>query len=293
MNATNKEGKTALQLALENERKEVFNFWQKYRGVNKSELNSLLLQAAKKGRIREVKKWLEWGADVNAPNKEGKTALQLAHENGYQDIVDFLHQRGNFCLFSLKGHSSSVNSVAFSPTEHVIATGSSDKTVKLWDAKTGEQLSSLQGHTNWVNSVTYSPDGGQIATGSADGTVKLWDAKTSEQLSSLQGHTGEVISVTYSPDGGQIATGSSDKTVKLWDAKTGEQLSSLQGHTGTIWSVTYSPDGGQIATGSRDNTVKLWDAKTGEQLSFPSGAYGYYMECDVFPGWWPDRHGKW
>ena len=137
-----------MQLALENEHKEVYQFLAKVQRVNKSELNSLLLQAAKKGRIKEVNKWLDWGADVNATNKEGKTALQLAHENGHQDIVDFFHQRGDFCLFSLKGHSSYVNSVAFSPTEHVIATGSADGTVKLWDAKTGEQLASLQGHTD-------------------------------------------------------------------------------------------------------------------------------------------------
>jgi WD40 repeat protein len=64
-----------------------------------------------------------------------------------------------------------------------------DKSVRVWDAKTGEQLRELQGHTDWVTSVAFSPDGNRIVSGSYDKSVRVWDAKTGEQLRELQGHT--------------------------------------------------------------------------------------------------------
>ena len=172
------------------------------------------------------------------------------------------------------GHASLVISVAFSPDGRLIASGSSDSTIKLWDAATCNQLRSLEGHTGPVNSVAFSPDGNVIASGSGDKTIKLWDVATGNQVRSLEGHTGYVTSVAFSPDGKVIASGSGDKTIKLWDAATGKQLRSLEGHTGEVNSVAFSPDGKWIASGSQDKTIKLWDAATGKQLRSLEGYTG-------------------
>jgi WD40 repeat protein/uncharacterized caspase-like protein len=172
------------------------------------------------------------------------------------------------------GHASLVISVAFSPDGRLIASGSSDSTIKLWDAATCNQLRSLEGHTGPVNSVAFSPDGKVIASGSGDKTIKLWDVATGNQVRSLEGHTGYVTSVAFSPDGKVIASGSGDKTIKLWDAATGKQLRSLEGHTGEVNSVAFSPDGKWIASGSQDKTIKLWDAATGKQLRSLEGYTG-------------------
>ncbi len=75
----------------------------------------------------------------------------------------------------LEGHTSNVSSVSFSPDGTLIASGSSDDTIRLWDASTGEELHSLKGHTLGVNSVSFSPDGTRIASGSSDDTIRLWD----------------------------------------------------------------------------------------------------------------------
>src|SRR3984885_12340385 len=79
----------------------------------------------------------------------------------------------------LAGHTDWVYSVAFSPDGARIASGSGDRTIQLWDAKTGAEIGELlRGHNNWVNSVAFSPDGARIASGSSDKTIQLWDAKT-------------------------------------------------------------------------------------------------------------------
>ena len=178
----------------------------------------------------------------------------------------YLKQQVRGGLFTLYGHTMNVNSVAFSPDGSRIATGSWDKTAKVWDARTGESLLELNGHSNEVTSVSFSPDGTRIVTGSSDRRAKVWDAKTGASLLELRGHKREVTSVSFSPDGTRIVTGSRDNTAKVWDARTGASLVDLKGHKWSVRSASYSPDGTRIITGSSDGTAKVWDALTGASL---------------------------
>ncbi|WP_096665096.1 WD40 domain-containing protein, partial [Dolichospermum compactum] len=176
-------------------------------------------------------------------------------------------------LQTLKGHSSSVLSVAYSPDGQAVASGSSDNTIKLWNVNTGNLLQTLTGYLSLVRSVAYSPDGKTLASGSSDNTIKLWNVKTGKLLQTLTSHSRSVNSVAYSPDGQTLASGSDDNTIKLWNVKTGNLLQTLTGHSDWVYSVAYSPDGQTLASGSRDNTIKLWDVNTGNLLQTLKGHF--------------------
>jgi len=118
------------------------------------------------------------------------------------------------------GHSSGVNSVAWSPDGHILASGSSDRTIKLWSVENWENILTLQGHSLQVNSIAWSPYGNILASGAGEynekGVIKLWDVTTGENIQTLQGHPERIVSIAWSPDGRTLASASYDGTIKLW-----------------------------------------------------------------------------
>ncbi|MBF0517006.1 MAG: AAA family ATPase, partial [Nitrospirae bacterium] len=169
------------------------------------------------------------------------------------------------------GHSDTVTSVSYSRDGHYIASGSWDKTVKIWDTRSDTLQRNISWHSGWVDSVIYSPDGKFIASGSWDKTAKIWEASSGNLQRTLSDHSKAIESVCYSPDGRYIASGSVDKTVKIWEASSGQLLHTLIGHSNTVTSVIYSPDGQFITSGSWDKSVKIWDASSGKLQRTLSG----------------------
>ena len=128
-----------------------------------------------------------------------------------------LHNGKYNLLTTLLGHTWAVLAVAFSPTnQNLLATGSGDNTIKLWDVNTGELISTLSGHSWSVVAVAFSTDGEKLISGSWDKTVKIWQISTKSEITSLVGHTDSVSSVAISDDTELIVSGSKDKTIKLW-----------------------------------------------------------------------------
>lgn len=170
-------------------------------------------------------------------------------------------------LCTLQGHHNWTRAVAFHHTDSLLlASGSEDNTVRLWDVGSGQLITNLQ-EQGGINAIAFSPDGFLLASGSNDATIRLWEVGTGKERHILQGHLHTVFSVAFSPDGLLLASGGVDKTVKLWEVETGRELFSLQGHTSWVFSVAFSPDGRVLASGSRDKTIKLWDVSNGQQIS--------------------------
>jgi hypothetical protein len=175
---------------------------------------------------------------------------------------------------TLSGHTGEVWGITFSPDGARLATASADRTAKVWDAASNQELRTLSGHSREVWSVVFSPDGARLATASADRTAKVWDAASGRELRTLSGHTGEVWGIAFSPDGARLATASADRTVKVWEAASGQELRTLSGHTGEVWRIAFSPDGTRLATASADRTAKVWEAASGRELRTLSGHDG-------------------
>jgi WD40 repeat protein len=181
--------------------------------------------------------------------------LVSEHEQGWQTGTTIL-----------EGHTDSVMSVAFSSDNSRIVSGSSDHTVRIWDAVSGAVLHALDGHTSSVYSVAFSSDGSHIVSGSGDRTVRIWDAVSGAVLHTLEDHIETVYSVAFASDGLRIVSGSGDKTVRIWDAVSGAVLHTLYGHINPVMSVAFSSDGSHIVSGSHDHTVRIWDAVSGTVL---------------------------
>ena len=170
-----------------------------------------------------------------------------------------------------RGHSGSVYDLSFSPDGFRLASGSGDKTVRLWDGATGLPIATLEGHSNAVTSLSFSLDGSRFASGSDDSTVRLWEGATGVPIATLEGHSNLVTSLSFSPDGSRLASGLYDKTVRLWDGATGIPIATLEGHPYRVTSLSFSPDGSRLASGSGDKTLRLWDGSTGAPISTLEG----------------------
>jgi WD40 repeat protein len=179
-------------------------------------------------------------------------------------------RKGESCSHKLKGHQRNVSSVAFSSgKEQLLASGSSDKTVRLWDMRTKECVAELLGHKSGVTSLAFSPNNRLLASTSVDRTVRLWDVverKAASPVHVLHGHTNRVWSVSFSPDGQQLASGSWDRTVRLWSVPEGVPGPVLQ-HPQSVCCVAFSPAVGSnmLASGCDDGIVRLWDVSGTKQ----------------------------
>jgi len=218
------------------------------------------------------------------------SALPFADRNSlvYQDFAPHctglitvdtfgIKQHGGNAVMTLMGHNGAVTSVSYSSDGRLLASGSDDGSVRIWDARTGEETRSpLLSDMGSVLTVDFAQNSEWVASGAKSGVVCVWNVmpgQAGHQM--LKGHSGPVNCVKFSPDGFRLASALDDKTLRLWNPKTGEQLAILSGHTEAVKGVAISSDEEIIASVYSDGDIRLWHGTTGQDAREPLTRAGY------------------
>ncbi|KAG6019289.1 hypothetical protein E4U41_003309 [Claviceps citrina] len=190
--------------------------------------------------------------------------------------VGFNWKTGRCTIRTFRGHENGVTCLQFD--HNILATGSYDTSIKIWNIETGEVIRTLRGHTSTVRTLQF--DDSKLISGSFDKTIKIWNWQTGECLSTLQCHTEGVLSVHF--DGCTLASGSIDKTVKIFSFKN-KQTFSLRGHADWVNHVRIDSSSRTVFSASDDMTVKLWDLDSKQCIKTFRGHVGQVQQVLLMP----------
>lgn len=183
---------------------------------------------------------------------------------------------GRCSIKTFRGHTNGVMCLQFD--ENILATGSYDMTIKIWDIETGKELRTLTGHTGGIRCLKF--DDTRLISGSVDRTLKIWDWRTGECLRTRQGHTGGIISLDFSSK--YIATGSIDHSIRVWDT-AGKQTFLLRGHTDWVNAVRLDTPSRTLFSASDDCSVRLWDLDAKRCIRVFEGHVGQVQQVLPLP----------
>jgi len=182
-------------------------------------------------------------------------------ENGPMALFDLANGRH---LRSFRMHPGVATCIEVSPDGQVVASGGSDRCLRLWNIESGECERTLQGHKAFVSAIGWHPSEPWVLTASADGTVRVWNLDHGRCIRVLEGHRGPVRDLEISAEQSFVVTAGQDGVVGIWDLDSGENVRYLRGHGGAVTAVAVFGD--TVAAGGEDNTVRIWSLDTGDAL---------------------------
>jgi hypothetical protein len=171
------------------------------------------------------------------------------------------------------GHDGSITTLDWSPDSTRIASGGSDRTVRLWE-KTGKGLAGWQAHgRGGVTVLAWAPDSQTLASGGGDRQIQIWDPTNGSPICTCDGHSDEVRHLAWSPDGNMLASaaGKKDLRILLWNPHTGQQIGQFNGHSRQIIGMFWAADGTWLATAGADRRIRFWGTQQqiGQQICRP------------------------
>jgi len=186
----------------------------------------------------------------------------------------------------LSGHAKEITSLVFIPNSSLLASGSTDKTIRIWDLKTGNTVKIINNLSADVNALAVSFDGKILAAGTADNKIQLMKLTNGEDSTPqvLSGHTGEVFALSFSRDGKWLASGGADRTVRLWDTQSGAATHILQATSGEINELEFSSDSRSVISAGGDGSMIIWDTASWKPAAIISTNPGSDDWLVVTPG---------
>lgn len=164
------------------------------------------------------------------------------------------------------GHAEKVEAFAFSPDGRYLATGSSDRTIRLWETATGHELRTFTGANTGIKALVFSLDGAQLFSGGNDGQLRRWDVASGQLSATWASSSKALLALALRPDGLALAAGGAeDGVVKIWEIASRRELATLNVARSWVTVLAYSPDGQTLAAGSADGSLQVWDSATGRE----------------------------
>ncbi|GAB2295228.1 hypothetical protein Dimus_029403 [Dionaea muscipula] len=167
----------------------------------------------------------------------------------------------------ISGHLGWVRSIAFDPSNIWFATGSADRTIKIWDVGSGRLKLTLTGHIEQIRGLAVSSKHTYMFSAGDDKMVKCWDLEQNKVIRSYHGHLSGVYCLALHPTIDILLTGGRDSVCRVWDIRSKMQIHALSGHDNTVCSVFTRPMDPQVVTGSHDSTIKFWDLRYGKTMA--------------------------
>ncbi len=206
-----------------------------------------------------------------AINPQNPDIFATAGFDGKINVSENRSENINLLQKNISAHQSTIEQLEYSPDGKYLASVSSDKTAKLWDAKTFDLILTYQAENTSINSLTFTQDSESIILGLEDSSIRVWDIKNNLITLTLEGHKDSIKAVAISPDNKYIASAGYDKTIKIWDL-AGKLIDTIEAHNLAISSLqfsTFSKEQNQylLASGSWDNNIKLWQVSTSGKIN--------------------------
>lgn len=176
--------------------------------------------------------------------------------------------------YYLSGHRQPVNTICLNPEEKILASGSDDRKIFLWDLDKMEKINQFAGHNDNIGALAFNPSGTVLSSGSEDGYIKLWDIQQGKQITTLTGHNNDVNALSFNLTGTLLVSGSGntfslfggESEVIYWDIQKNKILKKLPGNEGYIKKIVNTPDGKYFLSIGNDPFVKFFDTETGTDI---------------------------
>ncbi|KAK2740950.1 hypothetical protein FQN57_005954 [Myotisia sp. PD_48] len=227
-------------------------------------------------RLRDSKRQMQLRAagSKDTTDKFGHRPWKDVYMDRFKVGTNWKYGRCTTTIF--RGHTNGVMCLQFE--DNILATGSYDTTIKIWDTDTGKELRTLRGHQSTIRCLQF--DDTKLISGSLDRTIKVWNWRTGECMSTYTGHQGGVLSLHF--DSTTLASGSKDNTIKIWNFQD-KSTQMLRGHTDWVNSVKLDTASRTVFSASDDLTVRIWDLDTGRCIHTYAGHVGQVQQVLPLP----------